>query len=158
MNGYSSQHLSYGRAPHDLSPFQCFTSMISFSHFQIITSLTNNLLEYLHIQPVTPGEIIKFFEVLLLMTMFFFFNRCDLWKQPESKYIPSPSFKTIVPWRRFEAFLTNIHFSDASERNDEPLTNSRCSLVSGFLKAINDKCLLYVTPSDHIFRDESNSR
>lgn len=156
--GYSNQHLTYGRAPRDLSPFECFMSMFPLSHLHVITNLTNIRLENLRLQPVTPGEILKFFGMLVLMTRFSFSNRRDLWKESGSKYIPGPCFGKIMSRRRFEAILMNICFSDTSERDDEPLTDSRWSLVSGFLKAINEHRQHYVRPSDHICVDESISR
>lgn len=51
-----------------------------------------------------------------------------------------------------------ICVNDTFEREDEPLTDISWSLISGFLKAINEHHQYYVTPSDHISVDESVSK
>lgn len=112
-------------------------SMFALLHLQVLTNLIKIRLGSSHIQLVTPREILKLFEMLVLLIRYSFSNLRNLWKEPRSKCIPTSCFGKIVSRRRFKATIMNICFSNTSDREVEPLADSRSSLISGFLKTTN---------------------
>lgn len=156
--GQSGTIFTFGSAPRDLTPFECFTTMFPMKHLEVIKRLTNVKLQERDIRTVTSGELLRFFGLLILLTRFNVSSRRDLWKKTSSKYIPTPDFGRIMSRKRFENILSHICWSDLTEDEDAEMTDSRWSLVSGFLKAINDHREHFVKPSDHLCIDESISR
>jgi hypothetical protein len=127
----------------------------------IVTLTSENLLLKTK-TPTTPGEVLKFFGVLILVTRFEFSSRASLWSNTApSKYQPAPSFgKTGMSRHRFDSIMSAICFSrQPPVRPDHMSTEAyRWLLVDGFVDEINSYREKNFSPSDLICADESMSR
>jgi hypothetical protein len=127
----------------------------------IVTLTSENLLLKTK-AATTPGEVLKFFGVLILVTRFEFSARASLWSNTApSKYEPAPSFgKTGMPRHRFDSIMSAIRFSrQPPVRPDHMSTEAyRWLLVDGFVDNFNEYRESNFSPSDLICADESMSR
>jgi hypothetical protein len=95
-----------------LTPYDYFLSMFPYAHLGENDRLTNIHLQLQKLALISVGEQLKFFGVLVLMTLFEFGKRHDLWKtSPSSTYIAAPAFgktgmscKLIRPDIRMHSF------------------------------------------------------
>ncbi len=103
----------------------------------------------------TPGEILNFFGVLVLMMRFQFGNRAALWKNSGmNKYMPGTIFGRFISRHRFETLQRCIRFGRTPVT---PVTFDRWGPVVDFVNAINDHRRKKVIPCETICVDESIS-
>ena len=89
-----------------------FLWMFPLEHLNVITTLTSINLERRGRKGTTPGEILKFFGVLVLLTRFEFSRRRDLWRTTSrTQYIPAACFGKAMARDRFEKICSNLQFS-----------------------------------------------
>ena len=154
--GPTGDVLIQGNPKYEMEPYDFFMWMFPQDHLTAITELTNVKLEKGNLLRTTAGEILRFFGVLILMSRFEFSSRRSLWStESVSKYVPLPQFGKIISRNRFEALCSAITFSHSSDNGD---CDSRWSLVSGFVRAINRHRRAHVVPAHTICVDESMSR
>jgi hypothetical protein len=127
----------------------------------IVTLTSENLLSKSKVA-TTPGEVLKFFGVLILVTRFEFSARASLWSNmAPSKYQPAPSFgKTGMFRNRFDSIMSSICFSRQPAVRPEHMSTEayRWLLVDGFVENFNNYRECNFSPSDLICADESISR
>jgi hypothetical protein len=91
--------------------------------------------------PTTPGEILKLFGVLILITRYEFSSRASLWsKTAPTKYQPAPSFgRTGMSRHRLDSVWAAIRFSKQPDVRPQHLSSEayRWLLVDGFVDAFN---------------------
>ena len=96
------------------TPLDYFFSVFPQDQLTRVTELTSAKLESRRLPPTSPGEILKFFGILILTTRFQFGSRADLWATaPRSKHMPAPAFgaRTGMPRHRFDALWSALTFS-----------------------------------------------
>jgi len=94
------------------SKLEYFQFMFPPKQLQLMVEETNKQIG-IHFKPISPGELMKFFGVCLLITRCEFADRRSLWSTSSlSKYSAAPCFgKTGMPKDRFDMILKNIRFS-----------------------------------------------
>jgi hypothetical protein len=134
------------------SRLEYFLLMFPPDQLAAIVTLTSENLLLKSKAPTTPGEVLKFFGVLILVTRFEFSSRSSLWSNTApSKYQPAPSFgKTGMSRHRFDLLMSAIRFS-----RQPPV---RPDLVDDFVTNFNSYRETNFSPSDLICADESISR
>jgi hypothetical protein len=139
-----------------------FLLMFPPEQLAMIVALTSENLLLKTKAATTPGEVLKFFGVLILVTRFEFTSRASLWSNTApSKYQPAPSFgKTGMSRNRFDSIMANIRFSrQPPVRPDHMSTEAyRWLLVDGFVDKFNSYRETNFFPSELICADESMSR
>jgi Transposase IS4 len=125
--------------------------------------LTNLHLHLKSAQATTPGEMLKLFGILILMTKFEFTSRASLWQTvAAAKYIPAPKFGlTGMSRNRFDDLLSALCWSNQSLVPPEGMSSeqySRWKLVDDFVKNFNEHRANNFTPSSNICVDESMLR
>ena len=144
------------------SSLDYFLLMFPPKQLQETVRLTNIQLEDKSGLNTTPGEILKWIGVLILLTRYEFGSRRKLWSTTSSsKYIPAPAFgKTGMSRNRFDTLWANVRWSDQpAVRPDGMLSERyRWMLVDGFVDRINDYRQNFYVPSQDICVDESMSR
>ena len=95
-----------GRGGDHQNSYSCleyFLMLFPPEQLQLILQLTNNELAMARKNYTMAGEIVKFFGVVLLVTLFEFGSRASLWSNmTTNKYIPAPLFGlTGMPQKRF---------------------------------------------------------
>ena len=139
-----------------MTPYEAFMWMFPTDMLNLIVSETNIVLDEYGYSTTTPGEILKFFGVLVLMTRFEFRNRAALWKNTGmNKYMPGPQFGKFMTRNRFELLRRSIRFC---RRSATPMSVDRWAPVVDFVNAINKHRRQNVIPSESICVDESMSR
>lgn len=76
--GQAGRVLTSGKASRDLLPHDFFMYTFPIKHFQVIVRLTNERMESSGDHVVTPGETLKVFGMLVLMTKYIVGSRRDL--------------------------------------------------------------------------------
>lgn len=112
--------------------------------------------------PLTLGELIRYFGVVILSTRFEFSERRELWSNtPLSKYMPAPAFgKTGLSRDRFDTIHRFIRFSYQPDNRPTSMSHEayRWMLVDDHVSMINRHRAKFFTPSDRICGDESMVR
>ena len=146
------------------TPLDYFFAVFPQDQLARMVRLTSAKLVQAGVLPTSPGELVKFFGVLLLSTRFEFGSRAELWwTTARTKHLPAPAFgsRTGMPRRRFDLLWSLLTFSQAP---DEPPAASggseqlRWARVNDFVSSINTHRSSWVTPGDTICVDESISR
>jgi hypothetical protein len=115
-----------------------------------IVTLTSDQLLCLHKDPIrpgdikdptTPGEILKLFGLLILITQYGFSSGASLWSTTApTKNQPAPSFgRTGMSRHRFDFIWSVIQFSRQPDvwLQHLSLEAYKCMLVDGFVNAFN---------------------
>ena len=93
-----------GRGGDHQKSYSCleyFLMLFPPQQLQLILQLTNNELAMARKNYTTAGEIVKFFEVMLLVTRFEFGSWASLWSNmTTNKCIPAPSLDATEAVRR----------------------------------------------------------
>jgi len=148
-----------GNAISGMTPYDFFMWMFPQKHLTRMVEWTNQNLEKRSARPVTGGEVLRFFGMLILMTRFEFSNRRSLWsKKSDFKYVPAPRFGKMMSRNRFEEIYGCIQFGPCLNDSDVSSSQLRWSRVTPFVNAINAHRRQNVTPSESICVDESMSR
>ena len=134
-----------GRGGDHQNSYSCleyFLMLFQPEQLQLILQLTNNELAMERKNYTMPGEIVKFFGVMLLVTRFEFGSRASLWSNTSTnKYIPAPLFTlTGMPWKQFDDLWMCIRFSDQPCNRPSEMTSEqyRWRLVDDFIKNFNE--------------------
>ncbi len=145
-----------------MSRLDYFLLMFPPDQLSVMVTLTSENLVAKSKVGTTPGEMLKFFGVLILVTRFEFAARASLWSNTAPfKYQPAPSFgKTGMSRHRFDSLMSSIRFSrQPSVRPDHMSTEAyRWMLVDGFVENFNRYRETNFFPLDVICADESISR
>jgi hypothetical protein len=145
-----------------MSRLEYFLLMFPPDQLSTMVTLTSENLLSKTKAATTPGEVLKFFGVLILVTRFEFSARASLWSNTApSKYQPAPSFgKTGMSRHRFDTIMASVRFSrQPPVRPDHMSTEAyRWLLVDGFVDNFNSYRESNFSPSDVICADESISR
>jgi hypothetical protein len=146
----------------DRSRLNYFLLMFPPDELCDIVALTSERLTAKGWNPVTTGEILKFFGVLVLTTRFEFSSRASLWSTTApSAYESAPCFgKTGMSRNRFDRIWSMIRFSRQPDVVPQGMSSEayRWLLVDGFVERINAHREAFFIPSDRICVDESMSR
>jgi len=145
------------------TPLDYFFAVFPQDQLTRVTELTSAKLESRRLPPTSPGEILKFFGILILATRFQFGSRADLWATaPRSKHMPAPAFgaRTGMPRHRFDALWSALTFSRQPAGGGPANGQSggeryRWALINDFISSINAHREAHVTPGDTICVDES---
>lgn len=132
--------------------------------YSTIVSLTNDKLgKYNHIF-TTPGELVKFIGVLILMSFHEFGGRDELWRRgpdPLNPFIEGADLGRVISKNRFEQLLKCLTVSDQSPQPSDPeatRTELRWRAVSGLAEALNSHKATCFTPGPVLCQDESFAR
>lgn len=110
-----------------IEPFDIFMMLFPAKQLQDMVRFTNQRLASLSEPkgPVTEGEILRFFGVLILGTFVEFDNRKDLWtKKSDSKYVPAPNFaKTGMSRDRFLTLFVHLRYSFQPDKKPAGMTH-----------------------------------
>lgn len=149
------QSISFGRAPRDMKPLDYFLLMFPPEHLLDISEATTRRLQARASKPTSPGELLRFFGILVLMTRVEFGERRSLWslEQPNPR-VQQVNLSSDMSRHRFDELLSHISFSG----EQFAATGDRWSEVEGFVDAINAHRRAVVTPAETICVDESISR
>jgi hypothetical protein len=161
VRGWDGTDICEGADTSGRAPLDYFFDMFPHKHLQVIVILTNEGLRQNELEPISIGELLKYFGILVLMTRFEFGPRRDLWTTTSSnKYIPAPCFgETGMSRRRFDNISEHIRFSDQrSSLHEEGSVRYRWSLVTDFIDSINEHRMKRMNPSELLCVDESISR
>lgn len=82
-----SEEISGGNPDSILSPMDYFLEIFPHTQLTAMTKLTNCVPEKRGKKPLTVGEMLKFFEVLNLMTRLELSTRASLWTTTSTKII-----------------------------------------------------------------------
>jgi hypothetical protein len=139
-----------------------FLLMFPLLQLNKIGRLTNLHLAKKRRRLTTVGEVIKFFGLLILTTIFEFGRRSSLWStSPFSKYHGVPCFgKTGMSRQRFDDLWSTIAFSEQPATRLEWMSSEQHCwlLVNGFVDKFNNYRKNYFIPSRTICVDDSISR
>ena len=123
---------------------------------------TSRVLERKGLGPLSTGELLKFFGVLVLGTKFEFSDRRSLWSTTApSKYIPAPHFgRTGMSRNRFDHIFANLRTGPQPNVRPQEMSSEqyRWMLVDTFVNNFNEHRAQFFSPSDLICVDESISR
>ena len=145
------------------TPLDYFFAVFPQDQLTPVTKLTSAKLESRRLPPTSPGEILKFFGILILATRFQFGSLADLWTTaPRSQHVPAPAFgaRTGMPRHRFDALWSALRFSRQPAGGGPANGQSggeryRWALIDGFISSINAHREVHVTSGDTICIDES---
>jgi Transposase IS4 len=142
-----------------LSQMYALTNQKIRQHNDSITELSGLKKEAL----TTPGEILRWFGVCILMTRYEFGDRASLWsKVPPTKYIQAPDFgaKTRMSRDRFDFLMRNMSWSDQPEVRPEHMSSEeyRWCMVEDFVDNYNEHRKTYYNPSWQLCVDETIGR
>ena len=98
-----------------------FLALFPPEQLTAMLGLLNRRLEAAAKKEAMTGELLKCFEVLILITRFKFGKRRDLWSNTApSKYIPAPDFgATGMKRHRFEDIIRHVRWSDQPDERAE---------------------------------------
>ena len=138
--------------------------LMSFPPIQLtnMIQLTNRALIADSKKPMTRGELLKFFGVMILCTRYEFTSRASLWSTTApSKYVTAAGLgKTGMSRQRFDDLWRYIVWSEQPTVQPEGMSHEKHQwmLVDGFVHQYNRHRETDFIPSDLICVDESISR
>jgi Transposase IS4 len=146
-----------------VTPFDCFMACFPRKQLKLmVTQTTLNLREDGKVG-TRIGELLKWFGVSILMTMFEFGDRSTLWerKRKTCKYIPPPEFgQTGMSRDRYDHINRHLVWSSQPAECPEGMRSDewRWKLIQDFVTRFNEHRKSHYTPSSVIVVDESISR
>jgi len=96
------------------TPEDYFLALFPQTQLSLVSILTSAKPSARRLAPTTPGQVLKFFGVLLLATRFEFGSQADLWATTSStKHMSAPAFgaRTGLSRNRFDDLWSNLVFS-----------------------------------------------
>jgi Transposase IS4 len=144
------------------SALDLFLHMFPPWQLQEMRRLTNRELQGKGKTPTTPGEILKYLGLLLLMTRFEFGVRATLRStNQEQKLIPPPAFgKTGMSKGRFDHLHSCVRYSHQPAERTATISSEwyRWRLIDELVRRFNEHRLQTFSPSDVACVDESMSK
>ena len=139
-----------------------FLQLFPPKELEYIVEYTNIILASKGKVATSPGEIIKFLGICILITRFEFGSRRTLWSTTApSKYKPAAALgQTGMAHDHFDELFSNIRFSFQPLNRPRDFSSEKYSwmLVKDFVDNFNDHRKSNFVPSDRICVDESISR
>ena len=145
-----------------VSRLDYFLMVFPPQQFTKMRQLTNRALIRLGKKPITKGELLKCFGVMILCTRHEFTSRSSLWSTTAPfKYINAAAFgKTGMARQRFDDLWRYMVWSEQPSERPAGMSHEkyRWLLVDGFVTEYNNHREQNFIPSDLICVDESISR
>ena len=145
-----------------LTRLDAFRITFPIEQMKLMITLTNIQLHKKKKQPITEGEMVKFFGTLILMTRIRCRNRNDLW-YPKQRFKYQPPFNmadTGMSKYRWLDIWGAIQFSYCPEDREDSVSHAdhRWMLIDDMIENFNNHRASRYYPSDKICVDESMVR
>ena len=147
-------------------PIDYFMTCFPKAQLQQMVDQTNKSLEEAFpdpLPPITMGELLRFFGVLLIITRFEFGARASLWTDTAyTRFVPPPNLghTTGMPRNRFDQLWRHIVWSEQPKERPEGVSHEqwRWMLIQDFVDNFNAHREEFFSPSWLLCADESISR
>lgn len=103
--------INEGVMPDAWKEIDCFMAVSPIRHLHRIVALSNRQLEAAFCKKTSCSEVLRFFEILILMTPCKFSNLRELWaSSQQNEYMSLPLFGRFMAYNRFEALRRHMRF------------------------------------------------